>query len=187
MRWVSATEQLTASGRILRRALAPVAAQRQLSESQLWLLLACCRAPTEGLGQSQLASRLAASPAQISAQVERLRAGGLVEARRDQSDRRRQFWRPTPAGEAAIRQVLMSIADWAADMDRQLGTKRLAALSRLLGELLESLSHPPGTALPTASTLRMFAPEPESGDPRPVRKNGPRGQGGENRRRRATS
>jgi DNA-binding MarR family transcriptional regulator len=74
----------------------------QLSESAAGLLWACESAPPEGLDQQELAQRLAVSPAQVSAQVERLARRGLLQCRAADGDRRRRLWEITPAGATVL-------------------------------------------------------------------------------------
>jgi len=124
---------------MLRGVVAPLATRHGLTQSQLCLVLVCRRAPAAGLGQSQLAESLGASPAQVSAQVDQLRRLGLLSGRRGDSDRRRQFWRLTPAGREVVRRVLEDLADWAAGMDARLDADRFAALARLLESLCAGL------------------------------------------------
>jgi DNA-binding MarR family transcriptional regulator len=61
-------------------------------------------------GQVILTERLAVSAAQVSGLVERLRERGFVAPVSNPSDRRRQFWRLTPAGEALVSRVIKNVA-----------------------------------------------------------------------------
>jgi DNA-binding MarR family transcriptional regulator len=61
-------------------------------------------------GQVVLTERLAVSAAQVSGLVERLRERGFVAPVSNPSDRRRQFWRLTPAGKALVSRVISNVA-----------------------------------------------------------------------------
>jgi DNA-binding MarR family transcriptional regulator len=62
--------------------------------------------PAEGLDQTTLAKKLACSPAQISATVERMRSRGWIEARQTPGDRRRNLWQRTTSGNRLLEQML---------------------------------------------------------------------------------
>ena len=138
VRWVGLAERILVCGRILRDELVRDAGRCRLSEPEFSLLWACRDAPPTGLGQNELAARLAVSAAQVSGLVERLRVAELLEGRRGQTDRRRQLWRLTPAGQAALAASLTHVADWAEQLDRRLGT----TASRVLEQLLDQLVRP---------------------------------------------
>ena len=103
------------------------------------MLWACRKAPPMGAGQSQLAESIAVSPAHISGLVEQLRKKGLLEPRRDPADRRRQLWRISPAGYAAIKTVLDDLTDWAGEIQAKLGNDGDRVLGRLIEELIDVL------------------------------------------------
>ena len=65
--------------------------------------------PNGRLDQADLAERLAASPAQISAVVDRLRRRGLAVCESHPADRRRQLWRLTPEGRALVFEVVAAV------------------------------------------------------------------------------
>ncbi len=67
------------------------------------------RRPAAALAQTELASRLAASAAHVSAVVERLRAAGLVEHDSQPGDRRRQLWQLAPAGRALVLAIVAAV------------------------------------------------------------------------------
>jgi len=135
-RWLALAERILRCHRMFREELARHAERSQLTEPEFLLLWACRRAPPRGVAQSQLAARLAVSAAQVSGLVERLRRGGLLEGRRGPSDRRRQFWRLTPAGEATLQAGLAGMADWAGAFDSRLGARGARRLIRLLDRLV---------------------------------------------------
>jgi DNA-binding MarR family transcriptional regulator len=62
------------------------------------------------LDQATMAERLAASPAHVSATVERLSGAGLISAIAAAADRRRQCWQLTFAGRELVLAVLASVA-----------------------------------------------------------------------------
>jgi DNA-binding MarR family transcriptional regulator len=59
--------------------------------------------------QAELAVRLAASPAQVSGVVERLRSLALIERDVQPGDRRRQVWRLAPAGRTLVLAVVAAV------------------------------------------------------------------------------
>ncbi|MCC9606386.1 MarR family winged helix-turn-helix transcriptional regulator [Blastopirellula sp. JC732] len=95
--------------RLVRRALAEALSDAQLSENE-FLVLAAYDDVANPPSQRQLADRLAVSPAQISAIVERLRQREWIDAQRDPHDRRRQQWRLTDAGVEVIHTAGAAIA-----------------------------------------------------------------------------
>ena len=144
--WLALAERILRCHRMFREDLARHAERCQLSEPAFLLLWACRQAPRCGVAQNQLAARLAVSAAQISGLVEKLRLGGLLEGRRAQTDRRRQLWRLTPAGEATLQAGLAEMADWAGVFDSRLGARGARRLIRLLDRLVR-----PRTAIGHAS------------------------------------
>jgi DNA-binding MarR family transcriptional regulator len=97
-------------GRRAARALAALTGRFELSETE-FLVLWCLRSSTqEGLDQSTLARQLAASPAQISATVERVRARGWISQQDVAGDRRRHFWRLSTSGQNLLEQMLIAAA-----------------------------------------------------------------------------
>jgi DNA-binding MarR family transcriptional regulator len=94
-----------------------------LSETEfrlLWALLLRAGAPLAGgvahlaadpsLDQTQLATQLAASPAQVSASVVRLQSQGWVLGGRPQANRRRQVWQLTESGRQLLDAALLRLA-----------------------------------------------------------------------------
>ena len=119
--------------------MAHLAIRHQISRPEFSTLWACRERSTEGLGQKELAARLAASPAQVSGLVERLRRRGLLEGHRPDGDRRRQLWRLTSTGRARLREILADLADWAGPLDVRFGVEGLQTLSRLLERLADEI------------------------------------------------
>jgi DNA-binding MarR family transcriptional regulator len=113
--WVELAQRVLVCARMLRNELGQQAGRWQLSEPEFSLLWVCCKAPPLGFSQNELADKLAVSAAQISGLVEQLRGAGLLQGRRAATDRRRQLWRLTDAGETTLRTIL---ADTSALVDR---------------------------------------------------------------------
>lgn len=132
-------ERLGVCARLVRGVLGPAVAGHGLSESQLSVLVVCQYAPPSGLGQNELAAALAVSPALVSTLVEQLRAAGLLRGRRAPSDRRRQVWRLTGAGEDVLARVAADLGDWAAQVERHVGEADLLQFRRVLGQLVALL------------------------------------------------
>jgi MarR family transcriptional repressor of emrRAB len=93
-------------GRRAARALGQWCRQFGLSEPEFQVLWVLRAIPEDGLDQATLAGRLALSPAQVSATVERLRTQGWIAQHNVPGDRRRHLWQLTPVGGALLRQML---------------------------------------------------------------------------------
>ena len=93
---------LSAASRQVRRSLADVAAACELSDSELLIVWLCSGT---GRVQVELAAAIGVSPAQMSGLVDRLGQRGLVGMSRPASDRRRQVWKTTTAGQNVLTQV----------------------------------------------------------------------------------
>jgi DNA-binding MarR family transcriptional regulator len=139
----------SAAGRQLRRKLTAVAADLELSDTELlvvWL--------SQGAGrvQVELAAAIGVSPAQMSGIVERLGARSLVAMHRSAVDRRRQVWRTTAAGMALLDRAAPSLEELAAQISRTLAPHEQNAVL----ELCERLAAGASSNLPHA-TVRMAA------------------------------
>lgn len=156
--WIGFAERILRSARLLRDALSPPLARRRLSLTELLALSACRRAPAGGVPQARLVCVLGVSPAQVSAQLEKLRREGLLEGRRSQADRRRQCWRATAAGQKLLEAVLADLAEWASRLDERLGGKARAELIRLTDRLVSVLCTPDGDPPSSRPVLRAFPP-----------------------------
>lgn len=130
--WLRLVQATANCGRQLRRALADLAAPAELSDTECLILWACCEAPPEGQGQHELISLIGVSPAQLSGLVERLGAQGWIASRRPAHDRRRQYWRLTPQGEALVGDLLGRINHWLAHCEPRLADEDRRALQRQL-------------------------------------------------------
>lgn len=133
--WLRLVEAMAFCGRQLRRTLGEVAAPAGLSDTECLILWACCEAPPEGQGQHELVTLLGVSPAQLSGLVERLSSQGWIVARRPAHDRRRQYWKLTPQGQALVTELLNDVSRWLAGApqvltlaEQQLLESRLVAL-----------------------------------------------------------
>jgi DNA-binding MarR family transcriptional regulator len=98
------------AGKLATRHLGAWVLPLGLGEAEFRLLWALAN-PANGaagrpLDQSAIVEELAASPAQVSGLVERLRSQGLIQAGPVGGDRRRQAWRLTTAGDQAVSRVL---------------------------------------------------------------------------------
>jgi DNA-binding MarR family transcriptional regulator len=152
---------------MFRDELSRRAGRWHLSEPEFAMLWACREALPRGVGQSELAPRLAVSAAQVSGLVEKLRSQGLLQGRRAATDRRRQFWRLTPQGQATLQANLDDMADWAAQLDAQLGADASCVLVRWLDQLVQTWRNRPASAggPPTPSGPTALAVDsPAAGD-----------------------
>jgi DNA-binding MarR family transcriptional regulator len=93
-------------GRRAGRMIAVWAKRFDLSEPELQLLWCVRQEPGEGCDQTTIARRLALSPAQVSAMVERLRVGGMIVQRLAVGDRRRRLWRLSGDGRVVVERLL---------------------------------------------------------------------------------
>jgi DNA-binding MarR family transcriptional regulator len=101
IRRVSTTCLTAADGRRAIRALTEWARPFELAEPE-FQVLCCLRWSADGLDQTTLARRLACSPAQVSATVERLRLRGSIAQHQMPGDRRRNLWQLTAEGSALL-------------------------------------------------------------------------------------
>jgi DNA-binding MarR family transcriptional regulator len=93
-------------GRRAARLLASWSNRFGLGEPDLQVLWTLRRAAPASLDQSTLAGRLVISPAQVSATVERLRAGKWIEQSPNLADRRRNLWHLTADGQRMLERIL---------------------------------------------------------------------------------
>jgi DNA-binding MarR family transcriptional regulator len=104
------------AGKLAARALARWVDGFGVSETEfrlLWQLFVAAESPELRpctlFDQAELAVRLAASPAQVSGVVERLRSLTLIERDAQPGDRRRQLWRIAPAGRTLVLAVVAAV------------------------------------------------------------------------------
>lgn len=135
--WFALTERVIALARQMRRGMAAASRRVGMGETELLALWACSFEAGNGINQSRLCSRLGVSPAQVSGVVDSLRRRGLLTCDRDQADRRRQRWRPTPEGLAALAEVCRHAERlWASAADSPPSPDRIEALIDELDRLL---------------------------------------------------
>jgi DNA-binding MarR family transcriptional regulator len=111
-RWITLLETLGVCARLLREAWGELLVRHELRPAEFSVLWICRQARGDGVGQTQLADRLAVSPAHVSSCVEQLRRHLLIESVRDPLDRRRQLWRLTPSGEDRLEAVCCEAGQW---------------------------------------------------------------------------
>ena len=150
--YIMLIERLVSCSRRIRCDLAARLSNLGLTEGEFFVLWACRLAPAEGVSQNELAVRIGVSAAQISSLVERLRATGYLEGRRDPADRRRQCWRLTTAGEDCLRTALASLADWTAQLKQRLDEPAAETLHGLLARLE---APPPAAPATTDCSVRQ--------------------------------
>lgn len=142
-RWIELLRQILVCGQMLGEAISHWAGRRGLRQREFFLLWACQHAQPLGIGQNELADVMAVSAAHVSGLVEQLRSRGLLRGWRPPSDRRRQLWRMTPAGEKALKAVLGDLADWAQQVQTQLGSGAGRMLHRQMEQLVTMLRQQP--------------------------------------------
>jgi DNA-binding MarR family transcriptional regulator len=98
-------------GRRAVRTLAQLSEPLQLSESEFQILWCLSGSAAPGVDQTSLATRLALSPAQVSACVEKLRVRGLIVLGEIGGDRRRNLWQLSAAGNDALQKIMQSAGE----------------------------------------------------------------------------
>jgi len=106
VRYIHEVCRTAVDGRRAARAIARWAGRSRLSEPDFQLLWCLRPVSGDGIDQTTLARELALSPAQVSATVERLRAGGWIEQRPALGDRRRNLWQLTSGGQRLLTRML---------------------------------------------------------------------------------
>ncbi|OHB67521.1 MAG: hypothetical protein A2V70_15545 [Planctomycetes bacterium RBG_13_63_9] len=152
-RWIELAGRISVCDRLFRRELDEQAARWQLSASELATLCTCHDTTTNALAQTEIVAILAASPAQVSGLVDRLRRRGVLQGRRAADDRRRQLWHLTPLGQEMLRDVLANLDDWARPLEDELGVEQSGALTWLLDRLVRVLHGHPCDDRPTRPML----------------------------------
>ena len=98
--------RLVVDGRRAGRALADWARRFGLTEPEFLTLWRVSESPADGIDQTTLAQRLALSPAQISATVERLRTGDWIVQCDRPGDRRRHLWQLSARGRTRLQAIV---------------------------------------------------------------------------------
>jgi DNA-binding MarR family transcriptional regulator len=151
-RWINLVARLSTTTRRLRRLLAARLTHSGLSETDLLLLSACEATAGDGIAQNQLSQIVGASAAQTSMAVERLRLAGLLANRRDDDDRRRQLWRLTADGEAALAKIYRELAPQMELLERAVEPRRRHDCEATLQAIEAALDSPVERA-----TIKAFA------------------------------
>jgi DNA-binding MarR family transcriptional regulator len=103
---VGITCRTAADGRRAIRALAEWVQRFELAEPEFQILWCLRGGPTDGLDQTTLAKRIACSPAQVSATVERLRSRSWISQHQLPGDRRRHLWQLSAGGNQLLDKML---------------------------------------------------------------------------------
>jgi DNA-binding MarR family transcriptional regulator len=98
MHRVGITCRTAAEGRRATRALAEWAQRFELTEPEFQVLWCLRWGPPDGMDQTTLSKKLACSPAQVSATVERLRVRSWISQHQLPGDRRRNLWQLSTSG-----------------------------------------------------------------------------------------
>jgi DNA-binding MarR family transcriptional regulator len=102
---------IAADGRRAARALGLWCRRFELTEPEFQVLWLLQIEASGGFDQTTLARRLAYSPAQVSATVERLRTQGRIVQHAIEGDRRRNLWHLTATGSGIISEMLRAAPD----------------------------------------------------------------------------
>jgi DNA-binding MarR family transcriptional regulator len=105
---VGQTCRTAVDGRRAAKVLAQWSAPFQLTEPELQILWCLDESAANGVDQTTLATRLAFSPAQVSACVEKLRARGLISQFEVPGDRRRRLWRCSASGSEVLKKIVQA-------------------------------------------------------------------------------
>jgi DNA-binding MarR family transcriptional regulator len=136
-------QQVAMFSRQMKRILASLLADSELSDTHLLLLWACADAGTHGIAQNQLAALVGLSTAQISGLVERMSRRELIAECANSDDRRRRLWRLTGEGRDQLARVLQRLDPLDARLEARLAGTHLRDLIRLLkraGQVVEELA-----------------------------------------------
>lgn len=136
--WLQLLLQIGAAARTARRHLAGHVAASELNEQEFLVLWLCEDLATAHRGQGELAEAVGVSPAQMSGLVERLRVRNLLKFERSGSDRRRQVWQLTTAGQALLATVSESFVGASGKLPGNLTLAEQQQLSTLLARWLPS-------------------------------------------------
>ena len=109
IRWLNWVLTLSQIAKQLRHQLADCAAGWNMGDTELFLLLVCRSAKTDGIIQNDLSQRVGTSRAQTSALVESLRQRGLLECSTSKNDRRLKLWRLSTKGIKTVNQILQQL------------------------------------------------------------------------------
>ncbi len=109
IRWLNWVLTLSQIAKQLRHQLADCATSWNMGDTELFLLLVCRSAKTDGIIQNDLSQRVGTSRAQTSALVESLRQRGLLECSTSKSDRRLKLWRLSTKGIKTVNQILQQL------------------------------------------------------------------------------
>jgi DNA-binding MarR family transcriptional regulator len=130
--WLQVVLQIGVAVRAARRHLAGKAAACDLSEQEFLVLWLCDDVAAAHRGQRELAEAVGVSPAQMSGLVERLRVRNLLQFERCGTDRRRQVWQLTAAGQTLLTGVCQTFLSATGKMPSSLTLAEIHQLSSLL-------------------------------------------------------
>jgi DNA-binding MarR family transcriptional regulator len=128
-RFVQQTCRAIVDGRLAARSLARWCKQFELSEAELQALWQLCFA-AGGIDQATLANRLALSPAQVSATVERLRARNWLVQLANPHDRRRRVWQLSADGQDLLLRKLADVSSLRAELVEDASSAACASTGR---------------------------------------------------------
>jgi DNA-binding MarR family transcriptional regulator len=97
---------------------------------------------------AQLSTQLAVTPATLTGIADRLERAGMITRHTDDRDHRGRTLRPTPAGQAVVRQLLASDMESDADLLVGLSADELAGLELALTGMLRQLRAAEGATPP---------------------------------------
>ena len=110
VRHIECTCRTVVDGRHAARVLAEWTQRFELGEAEFQVLWCLRSAANEGLDQTTLARKLAISPAQVSAIVERAGARDWIDQQSAASDRRRRLWQLSASGRSLLEQMIGAAA-----------------------------------------------------------------------------
>lgn len=134
--WLGFVQKLALCSRKLRRALGELTAVRGVTDTDTLILWSCQRAGAAGQPQHELVELIGVSAAQLSGLLESLGERGLLVGRRPPHDRRRQYWRTTPSGDALLTEVAQDLSNWSDHLAHTLSVEQRTTLHERLNELL---------------------------------------------------
>lgn len=134
-RWAELAQALLLGSRALRKRIARLTGQHDLTDTE-FLVLCCCRREGGEIPQALIADSLGLSPAQVSVITEKLRTRELVLVQRGKTDRRKQFCVLTEQGERLERHLAQQLREELPQSGIRIGAVDLDQLLSLLDALV---------------------------------------------------
>lgn len=133
---------ISACERELRRTVADRIRRWGFTDVEVLVLWLCHESAEPGLAQSELVANIGVSAAQTSGLVERLRRQGVLVAKRNDSDRRKQYWSLTGDGNRILNEIRADLSFVSAGLTKYLSVDEQKLLTSLLHRLKQTTGQP---------------------------------------------